>query len=127
MKDVLLDLKELRDEMALEAKLERSIRPATSNINNQQTLIVEGEITRDRAAQATNATSAQPTSSAEYLVSEIRQHKRGVAIVLLGLLMAASGLAYLYFSNRSSSARQIESIAVMPFVNESVNPEVEYL
>jgi serine/threonine-protein kinase len=127
MKDALLDLKELRDELALEAKLERSIRPATSNINNQQTLIVEGEITKDRAAQATSAASAQTTSSAEYLVSEIRQHKRGVAIVLLGLLMAASGLAYLYFSNRSSSARQIESIAVMPFVNESGNPEVEYL
>jgi serine/threonine-protein kinase len=127
MKDLLLDLKELRDELALEAKLERSIRPVTSHIENQQSLIAETEITKSQAAQATSAANAQTTSSAEYLVSEIRQHKRGVALVLLGLLMAASGLAYLYFSNRSSSARQIESIAVLPFVNESGNADVEYL
>src|SRR6185369_16124551 len=41
MKDVLLDLRELRDELALEAKLERSIRPV-SNVENQHTLVAEG-------------------------------------------------------------------------------------
>ena len=42
------------------------------------------------------------------------------------LLLAALGIGiYLYYDLRSS--RQIDSIAVMPFVNESGNPDVEYL
>jgi TolB-like protein/Flp pilus assembly protein TadD len=126
MKDVLLDVKELRDELALEAKLERSIRPA-SNSENQPTLIAEGEVTQE-AGRQTQAAARPPTaSSAEYLVSEIRQHKRGLAIVLLVLLIVVGGLGYWYFSNRAPNAKQIESIAVMPFVNESGNSEVEYL
>ncbi len=127
MKDVLLDLKELRDELAVEAKLERSLRPTNSNAENQQTLIADGGITQNQSAQATSAATAQPTSSAEYLVSEIKNHKRGVAAVVLILLFTALGAGYWLFFLRLSSARQIESIAVMPFVNESGNADVEYL
>jgi TolB-like protein/Tfp pilus assembly protein PilF len=126
MKDVLLDVKELRDELALEAKLERSIRPA-SNSENQPTLIAEGGITQEGGQPTKSVVTVPTTSSAEYLVSEIRQHKRGVAMIFVVLVMAASGLGYWYFSTRSSSAKPIESIAVMPFVNESGNSEVEYL
>jgi serine/threonine-protein kinase len=126
MKDVLLDLKELRDELALEAKLERSIRPA-SGIENQQTLIAEGGITQGAGQQTRSAAPAQTRSSAEYLVSEIKQHRRGIALLLLVLLITAGGLAYWLFVNRAASNKQIDSIAVMPFVNESGNQEVEYL
>ena len=44
----------------------------------------------------------------------------GVAVVLL----IAGFFGYRYFA---PSSKQIESIAVMPFVNESGNPDVEYL
>jgi serine/threonine protein kinase/Tfp pilus assembly protein PilF len=126
MKDALLDLRELRDELALEAKLERSIQ-RVSSIENQQTIITEGDITRNQSGQVTTSAGARTTSSAEYLVSEIRQHKRGIAVVGLILLLAFSGLGYWFFFLRSANAKSIESIAVMPFVNESGNPEVEYL
>jgi len=126
MKDALLDLRELRDELALEAKLERSIQ-RVSSIENQQTIITEGDITRNQSGQVTTSAGARTTSSAEYLVSEIRQHKRGIAVVGLILLLAFSGLGYWFFFLRSATAKSIESIAVMPFVNESGNPEVEYL
>jgi serine/threonine-protein kinase len=127
IKDLLLDLRELRDELALEAKLERSIRPASPSGENHRTLIAEAEITRDQNAQATSAASARTTSSAEYLVSEIRQHKRGIAVLLSVVLLAAIGFGYWLFFLRSPGVKQIESIAVMPFVNESGNAEVEYL
>jgi serine/threonine protein kinase len=45
--------------------------------------------------------------------------------VLALALLAASGFGYWYFGN-SAGRRQIESIAVMPFANESGNPEVDY-
>ena len=126
MRDVLLDLRELRDELALEAKLERSIRP-TSNIDHQQTQIAEAEITRDQPPPPTIAATPQRTSSAEYLVSEIKNHKRGITVALLIVLLSAVGLGYRYFFNRGAGNKQIESIAVMPFVNESANADVEYL
>ena len=126
MKDVLLDLKELRDELALEAKLERSIRPV-SNIENQPALIAEPAITREAGRQTESAATVQTTSSAEYLVSEIKQHKRGIAFVVLILLFAAFGALYWFFYLRAATAKPIESVAVLPFVNESGHQEIEYL
>jgi serine/threonine-protein kinase len=126
MKGLLADLKELRDELALEAKLERSIRPA-SIVESQVTLIADGEKTKDQSVQPTDAATVQTTSSAEYLVSQLQRHKRGIALVLLVLLITAGGLGYWLFGIRAAGNKQIESIAVMPFVNASGNADVEYL
>ncbi|HYV04259.1 MAG TPA: protein kinase [Blastocatellia bacterium] len=126
MKDVLLDLKELRDELAMEAKLERSIRPV-SHIENQQTLIAEAEITKQPATRATDTPNAQTTSSAEYLVSEIKQHRRGVALASI-LLMAFIGFGYWVISNRATGTTDtFDSIAVLPFQNRSSDADTEYL
>ena len=46
-----------------------------------------------------------------------------LAPLAVAVLFLAAFIAYRYFT----PARQIESIAVMPFVNESGNPDVEYL
>jgi eukaryotic-like serine/threonine-protein kinase len=48
-------------------------------------------------------------SSAEYLLGEIRQHKRGVVLALTGVLLLA--LAGTYFATRSDA---VDSIAVLP-------------
>ena len=50
---------------------------------------------------------------------------RRIAIVAIGaaVVIAVVALAYSYFADR----RSIDSIAVMPFVNESGDPELEYL
>ena len=70
--------------------------------------------------------AAHPTSSAEYLVNRIQQHKRwtlplGVAAII-GVLVA---VFYLYSARPRNAA--IESIAVLPFVNASADPNTEYL
>lgn len=67
-----------------------------------------------------------PTSSAEYVVDRIKHHKYALAGALVILLIAAVGfLAYRSFF--PNNIQQIESIAVLPFVNASGNSEVEYL
>jgi TolB-like protein/Tfp pilus assembly protein PilF len=49
-----------------------------------------------------------------------------LALFIVGLLILVGGFfGYRYYS--SATSRQIESIAVMPFVNESGNADVEYL
>jgi TolB-like protein len=46
---------------------------------------------------------------------------------LIILLFAAVGLSYWFFANRPANLSNIESIAVMPFQNESGNADNEYL
>ena len=69
------------------------------------------------------------TSSAEYLVGEARNHKRGIAIGVAILLFAAAGFGYWFFKMRpaTSNSAPINSIAVLPFENKSGNADSDYL
>ncbi len=111
-KDLLIDLEEIKEELKLQNKLEQT---TASNRKEAKTQILA----------ATTVDVAHTTSSAEYVVSEIKSHKRGFAIGLIVLLFASIGLGYWYFTGRST--KQIESIAVLPFINQSGNADNEYL
>jgi TolB-like protein/Tfp pilus assembly protein PilF len=63
------------------------------------------------------------TSSAEYLLTEIKRHKKGVLLVLAALVIAAAGLGYFTLSGHE----KIESLAILPFVNVGGDAEGEYL
>ncbi len=78
-------------------------------------------------AQAAELKESRPASSAEHTTSGIKQRKRSFAVVLMVLLVTVIGVIYWFFAHRSANATQIESIAVLPFVNASGNPDVEYL
>jgi len=77
------------------------------------------------AAPATTPAGAHSPSSAEYIASGIKQHRLASAIALLVLLVAAFGVgAYLHARNTEVA---IESIAVLPFVDQNHDPDSEYL
>ncbi len=61
-------------------------------------------------------------SSAEYLLSVIQHHKRAVLLALAILLIAPVSLVYF-----ASGGKAIDSVAVLPFVNASADPNLEYL
>jgi serine/threonine-protein kinase len=109
-KDLLIDLKDARQDLEFQNKLERTASP---NREQAETQIINA-VTRDTPPTA---------SSAEYIAAEIKNHKPGFVAVSV-LLLAAVGFGYWFFFNHS---KQIESIAVMPFVNESGDANVEYL
>ena len=111
-KDLLIDLKDAKQDLEFQNKLERTASPNREEAKTQM-------------FNATTADVAHTTSSAEYVVSEIKQHKRGLVVGLAVLLLASVGLGYWFFAGRSADAAQIESIAVLPFENQ--NPETEYL
>ena len=79
------------------------------------------------------ATDAFPTSthlsSAEYLVDKIRQHKSGTLLILGMVIAVVSATAYFAYSRHfaASGDAGIRSIAVLPFANESKDPNMEYL
>src|SRR5262245_51837938 len=69
--------------------------------------------------------STAPASSAEYIIRGISQHKLATPIILAALVLAGVGLsAYLHARNTEVA---IESIAVLPFVNQNRDPDTEYL
>src|SRR5207247_3921869 len=78
------------------------------------------------AATLTGAGGTAPTtSSAEYLVGEIKRHKRGAVITLAAIVAVLGISAYFYYARGDKTA--IDSIAVLPFVNTSADQNTEYL
>jgi serine/threonine-protein kinase len=122
IRDTANDLEELIEEMKGASDIERSVAPSSSATTNSGISSTADDV---RSAESTVSVSQQPASSAEYVVTGIKQHKLLAAVALLVLVGGAVALS-LYLRARKTAAA-IESIAVMPFVNESGNADIEYL
>jgi eukaryotic-like serine/threonine-protein kinase len=125
-KDFLLDLKNLKRELEFAEELERSQMPHSTRASNAGTNQPgESATAHLPAAVSTKHSLPQATSSAEYIVGEVKKHKLGV---LLGSLIVLSllGVGIWFFFLRSSNA-PIDSIAVLPLQNRSADADSEYL
>jgi len=122
IRDTANDLEELIEEMKGVSDIERSVAPSTSAITSGTTKSTDD----DRRGESTASGTHPPASSAEYVVTGIKQHKLAVAAIALALLVGGGALVALILRGRITNAA-IQSIAVMPFVNESGNADVEYL
>lgn len=112
-KDLLIDLKDIKEELAFAAK-QAHAGPAGEGIGTTRGIIPTKQVT------------TVPTStSAKIVFGEIKRHKLGVTVTLFMLAVVAALSYWALFASRQSEP--IESIAVMPFVNESGDAEVEYL
>src|SRR5437016_12116369 len=126
IKEVAIELKELRRELESGADFDTTVPPPASSATALRT---DGGST----IQSTVARSGSmpPTaSSAEYLVSGIRKHKRSVGVTLAILLVVISGAGYWFFKYRGSASggnEAINSIAVLPFQNKSDDADTDYL
>ena len=106
------DLEEVLEEMKGVSDIERSVAPSTSTTTSG----APGSTGDDVRAESTASLTHPPVSSAEYIFSGVKQHKLAATIVALVLFGAAIGFG-LYLRARTTQV-VIESIAVMPFVNE---------
>ena len=83
-----------------------------------QTLMLKPTTTAATVAKDTAAENAQPTTP-----DKPKAQRRWLAVLLSLVALVGSFFGYRSFT----ATKPIESIAVMPFVNESGNAEVEYL
>jgi serine/threonine protein kinase/tetratricopeptide (TPR) repeat protein len=110
IKDVLIDLKDVKQDLEFQDKLERSIVP---DRDGNKTQILQATTLNERHQATTNQTVASYPG------------KKYFAAGLMILLLAAGGFfGYKYFA---PTDKQINSIAVLPFENRSGNPDSEYL
>ena len=125
-KDLSVDLKRLKQRLEVDAELERSITPEEEA---RRTGAGAAAVTANRAktiATKEAAGAAPIVSSAEYVVNEIKGHKGAAGLVLatIGLAIVAALVYYRYPSARPAA---ISSVAVLPFSNESGDPNMDYL
>src|SRR5262249_19318243 len=73
------------------------------------------------------ALAARTTSSREYVIDRIKHHKRFVLGALLIFALSAIVGGYRFFAARRGSDKEIQSIAVLPFVNETGDANLDYI
>ena len=121
IKDVAIELRELRRELE-GAGMYTALAPGATENTDGTSEATQNVGTSSRSVAASTVTQA---SSIEYIVNGIKEHKLGALVGVVALIIAAVALtAYLRAGNVEGS---IDSIAVLPFENRSVEPETEYL
>ncbi|OLE54523.1 MAG: hypothetical protein AUG51_08015 [Acidobacteria bacterium 13_1_20CM_3_53_8] len=104
-REMLVDLKALQRELDVTSHLEHSASPdSRSSLIPEAALLPSGEqptsiLTAERQTESTSETTATRTnvSSAEYIFTEIKRHKRGAALALAALVIAAGAFALIWY------------------------------
>ena len=120
VKDLLIDLQRLKRQLDLKEELERTVPPReavdpTVTANQKHTTLAE-------VPQPT-FTPVHTVSSAEYIVGEVKRHKRAALIGVAVIIIAAVAI-YIY---NARAGNQIHSLAVLPMINGTGDPNSEYL
>ena len=91
-KDLLIDLKRLQQKLRVDAEIERIAPTELAARHSKATPTDESPVSTAPVETAQTAPNGiRATSNAEYIVSEIKRHKKGVAIVFAALVV---GLGY---------------------------------
>jgi serine/threonine protein kinase/TolB-like protein/Flp pilus assembly protein TadD len=119
-KDLLIDLKRLKQRLDVEAEIEHSAphdwvsETAIGRRSEAAAFAVKDTVTLDSAPPIIHT-----TSSAEYLITGIKRHKRATGFVLAAAVVAVVSMTFLAGRSR------IDSVAILPFSNLTGDPKME--
>jgi serine/threonine-protein kinase len=122
VKDLLIDIRELRQEFVSE-----TMRPPAGGVANEHRTGTPDQRSTVAVGAAATAGDIHATSSAEYVATGIMRHKLGFGIALALVVFLAAGLGYRYYQGRSLPAGQLTSVAVLPFENGRGDASLDYL
>jgi serine/threonine protein kinase/Flp pilus assembly protein TadD len=115
VKELLTDLRRLKQKIEFEAELERSAAP--DSLSRSAISAAPAMPTVSGRAKATGeATASHTPSSAEYIVTEIKRHKTGAGIVAALFVIAVAAAVFLYF-NRAQALTDKDTILLADFSN----------
>jgi TolB-like protein/Tfp pilus assembly protein PilF len=130
IKDFLLDLKSLKQELEFAAKLERSTPPELSGAGGaSKRTHPQPASTGPGDTGQTAVEGPRATLNADLIVRRIKRHRVGTLLALVTLGAVAAAVVYLAYSRKAGEGGSgaIRSIAVLPFTNADGNPDAEYL
>jgi len=114
IKEVAIELDELRQELKEQAESDHSVHPDSNRAELTTTSQGARVSTGSAVTYTTQTEAAHSTSSAEYLVSGIKSHKFGVLLALIGaaVIMAAALGLYKYFWSRPTPPAPFQAIKI---------------
>ena len=121
IKDVAIELKELRRELDISGDSDTTVPPPLSSAGERDTDSGSSVMTTSVRTASLPSTG----SSAEFVAQGLKRHKLGVAIALVITIAAVVFFAYYLRAGKNEVA--IDSIAVLPFQNKSSDADTEYL
>jgi len=136
VKDLLVDLRRLKKQLEFEMQLESFSSKASGATPVSRASGSHTTRTDDRSGQLTNAMpAAYSTSSAEYIVSNIRRHKSyaliGLAVLAIAVIAGGYGLYKLLSRNRAPVASQPMNVtrftANGKAVHAAISPDGRYV
>src|SRR5215475_4047951 len=118
-KEMFVDLRTLREDLDFAARLDRSTAPDASRVTDQSSVHAEN-------AEPLTGEMDTRTTHPEVENRHRQTARRRLALAALAVLVfAIAGAAYLV--SRLGKQESIGSLAVLPFVNASNDPNAEYL
>lgn len=122
IKDLLIDLRELKQELEFEAKFERSTGQefrdvATTKEGDSSGGRAEAETAPQQTVLTGEAFTTRTSSSTRIVIGEIKRHKLGVSLALAALVIAAVA-SYFYF-NREPVLTDHDTILLADFDNKT--------
>ena len=119
-KDLLIDLKRLKQRLDVEAEYEHSLPPEWARDAVGRRSGEEHSHSHDTVAlESAPPPQVRTTSSAEYLITEIKRHKKTTFFVVAFMIIAVAAIPL--FRGKS----HIESVAIMPFANLTGDPKMD--
>jgi serine/threonine protein kinase/tetratricopeptide (TPR) repeat protein len=118
IKELLTDLRRLKQRLEFEAELERSAAPGS--FSGSRSELAAAMTTPERAVPTAEKTITH-VSRAAYIASGIKRHKIAAAVVALLLVAATASAVYLYRRN-SKPLTNRDTVLVTDFVNTTGEP-----
>jgi serine/threonine protein kinase/tetratricopeptide (TPR) repeat protein len=120
-KDLLVDLKRLKRQLDLESEIERTVPPEFRTSGSRSAHSGTHAPAISEQVTTVGATTSQVThqvTSAEYIVSEIKKHKKGFALtgtIVFALILATVG--YFLFARRTAALTDKDTILLADIIN----------
>ena len=119
VKDLALDLKKLKRHMEFELDLERTVPPEDAS-HAISTISGSTQATKASTARTDAPAVVHTTSSAEYIVSQIKTHKKVAALIAAALVIAVTA-AILFYFKPASALTDKDTILLADFVNTTAD------
>lgn len=142
-REMLKKLQRLKQRLEASAELERSVAPNLSSDSAMAPPVMDSSSVERSTTEAAPVTTARgamtvtTVSSAEYLVGEVRRHKKGVTIALSLLVVVAAGLVYGLYKlagrkDSSTSERKLKITRIVTGLSGipgsvSISPDGKYI
>jgi eukaryotic-like serine/threonine-protein kinase len=120
IKELLTDLRRLKQKLEFEAELERSIAPDSVTRSAISAASAVPTVS-GRVAATAESTMTHPPSSAEYIVSEIKRHKTGASL-LAALFVLAVGTGVFFYFTRAQALTDKDTVLLADFANTTGEP-----